>query len=140
MLHVLKPAIQERYTGYRTFVAKDELKLPEVVTESINIKLPNAKEYTLDNIKIKMKEYTEKRFKELNDKFNIYENTYNELYNKAKVTLINDGMKERDFIIYEDSINKIKKAYKDNKLMYIPDLLKYANKFENETIRPVFES
>ena len=137
MPNVLKPAIQERYTGYRTFVAKDELKLPEVVTESINIKLPNAKEYTLDNIKIKMKEYTEKRFKELNDKFNIYENTYNELYNKAKVALINGGMKERDFIIYEDSINKIKKAYKDNKLMYIPDLLKYANKFENETIRPV---
>lgn len=136
MPNVLKQAIQERYTGYRTFVAKDELKLPEVITESISIKLPNAKEYTLDNIKIKMKDYTEKRFKELNDNFLIYENKYNELYNKAKTTSIYNGMKIKDFLIYEDTIIKIKKAYKDNKLMYISDLLSYANKFEKEIISP----
>ena len=137
MPNILKPAIQERYTGYRTFVAKDELKLPEIVTESINIKLPNAKEYTLDAIKVKMKDYTEKRFKELNDNFNVYETTYNELYLKAKTNLINDGMKERDFLLYEASIIKIKAAYKDRKLMYIGDTLIYANVFENETIKSV---
>lgn len=140
MPNVLREAIQERYTGYRTFVAKDELKLPEIITENINIKLKNSKEYTLETIKEKMKVYTEKRFKELNDNFSTYEINYINLYNKAKTILINDGMKEKDFSKYEDCIAKIKKAYKERKLMFISETLVYANKFEKETISRVLNS
>lgn len=133
MPNVLKPAIQERYTGYRTFIAKDEIKLPEVVTESINIKLPNSKEYTLETITKKMIAYTEERFEYLSNNYITYENTYNDLYNKAKTVLLYED-KNMNFKIYEDAVVEIKKAYKCNKLMYIRDTLAYANKFEKEAI------
>ena len=134
MPEILKVSILERYTGYRTFVNKDELKLPETVTESINIKISNAKEYTLETIRLKMKAYTEKRFKELNDNFTTYETTYHDLYYKAKKILIQNGMLEKEFTLYEESIKKIKKAYKERKLLFISETLVYANKFEKEII------
>jgi len=137
---VLSHAITERYTSHRTKVEKKELGLKPVITKSIEIKLKNAKEYTLDSIKLKMIEYVKVRKKELLDDFDKYTHTYTTLYEKVKADMLYSGIKEEFFKEYENAIKKIIYNYKKGTLRNIPDYIAYANRFEKTEIEPRLDS
>jgi len=140
MPRVLVSSISERYTTYRTKIKKESIKLKPVITKEYPLKLKNAKEYTLDTIKDKMKAYITKRKDELTKDMLKYKKTYYDLYKKAKeLALFNKTIKEREFKEYENNIKIIIEMYQRRKLIDIPDRIKFANKFEKEIIRPLLD-
>ena len=140
MPKVLVSSISERYTTYRTKIKKESIKLKPVITKEYPLKLKNAKEYTLDTIRDKMKAYITKRKDELTKDMLKYKKTYYDLYKKAKeLALFNKTIKEREFKEYENNIKIIIEMYQRRKLMDIPDRIKFANKFENDIIRPLLD-
>jgi len=136
---VLQNSIKERYGAYRTRIKKESLKLKPVITKDLPIRLKNAKEYTLDKIREKMKVYITNRKAEILNDWDMYKNTYYTLCEEAKEKQVANGVSRKLFDEYEKNIRIIIKVYDRGGLMDIPDIIKFCNKFENEYIRPVLD-
>jgi len=134
---VLRKTIKERYNAYRVSIVKDEAVLQPVRTEEVNVKIPNGKDYTLKEISKKMKKYYDEREKELNKDYEQYENTYLNLYNKAKLICLDHKVDPKEFDIYERDVKIIRTAYRNKALPTVNENISRANKFEKDVIIPV---
>lgn len=131
---IFKQILPERFGEYSVKVKKEKLEQP--VTRYIKIKLKNGKKYTLDSIREDLRRYIEKRAEELLANFDMYKQTYEELYQKAKSIAMLDGVKEKEFRIYEEDFQAVIKLYNQNKLAFHPDIVKRVNAFEKEILLP----
>jgi hypothetical protein len=132
---VLNGAMKKRFRSGSVKIFKKDTGLGKLEETYVDVKLKNGRDYTLDNIRLRMKKYTTERVQVLTRDYPIYEATYFRLYESVKEDLIKTRqVSEKDFHKYEDDISKIKKAYERKNLMLITETLAEANKFEKEVI------
>lgn len=126
---VLKPALQERYQGYRVKVTQ---KKRDRTTTSINfkIKIPNAQEYTLKSVRLKIKKYVEERMRFIEEHKVQYEHTYTTLYEKAKNIMLTANDDLTPFTAYEEQVRHIRLMYEQGRLMEIGNVIRASNMFE----------
>jgi len=127
--------LQERYKKYSVSVKKDDIELPDLITQYLSIKLKNGDRYTLENIAKNSKEYYVNRTKELEDNYDIYLERYNRIIN-----LVIDKLPEKEYKEYVKNFKKIKVLYSKNQLMQYTDLMRDVNRFEDKTIIPLLDS
>lgn len=98
----------------------------------IRVKIPNAKEYTLDAVREEMQEFIEQRLKYYKKNFDNFEEIYNEAIDIFEDT-IETSEEKRGLAMYKTYIKTLRKGYE-------PELHKeevmYCNKFELATIMP----
>lgn len=127
--NVFKDILQERYGHYSVNVTKEGIG-EKPITQDIIVKLEDSERYTLPHIAITLRKYVSERMSEITANLVTYENKYIELYNRAKIYGINDGVKESLYTEYEDSVKLVRKYYERRQLGFYGKLLASVNHFE----------
>lgn len=136
---ILKPAIQERYGGYRVKVTQPQ-KDKKISSFNYKVKLKNGKDYTLSAVKVKIKEYVEQRTKYIEDNMDTYIETYRKLYNSAKEEAMRNGVDEKEFEDYEYQVDYVRRMYAQGRLMEAGGVIKRTNAFEKNVINGFLNS
>lgn len=116
-------------------VDKSEVIDNKPTSQTIKVKIPNGKDYTLDHVRLEMSAFITQRLKYYKDNFRQYEKIYNEGISKLKSTLATSEEK-KEFSVYKDYIDTIRSGY-DPKTMQVE--VKYCNVYEQKKILPVLE-
>lgn len=123
----LSDLLTSRYTGYSIKVKKDSIGLEEPITQYINVKLKNGDEYTLDTIRVKLKEFVSRRTSELMKLASFYHEEYQTLL-KTALDRAGSNIKPREISIYQADFERIRRARGD--IFYMGDVIKEVNAFE----------
>lgn len=126
-----KEILPEKYQNLSFKIEKKAIGLDPVIKTYLPITIKNSKEYTLDYIRTKMREYIEKRLKEIEANYSMYEETFNSVIEIAREQNFRSSTK-KDVDGYLNLIATIKNSYKKRSLMFIPHILKEANLIEAE--------
>ena len=121
--------LNNRYQKLSTKIAKESIGLKPMDTMYIKIPMDKniSNKYTLETIAKELREFMEKRLKELEDNKEHYHNEYRILYNKA-ISLNNGKISKTELLQYERNVSIIQKA---RDYTAIKDVVKYCNQFEN---------
>lgn len=123
----LSDLLTSRYTGYSIKVKKDSIGLEEPITQYINVKLKNGEDYTLDVIRVKLKEFISRRTDELTKLSGFYHEEYQELL-KTALNRAGSNIKPRELNEYQVDFERIRRANGD--IFYMGDTIKAVNAFE----------
>lgn len=133
---ILKKCMQTRYKDISVKITKEELKLEPIEYRTLNITMPNGNDYTLDNVRIKMKEFSEVRHKEIDEKLPEYKNIYKLLIDKVKATT---KVSDLEWKRYADDFIAVGYYAKQKLLRQYPDVVKRVNTFEKFNILPYLD-
>ena len=134
--YILKQCMQTRYKDISVKITKNELKLEPIEYRTLNVTINNGNDYTLENVRIKMKEFSERRTKEIDDKLPEYKNTYTTLLSKVKA---NSKVSEILWKRYSDDFVAVGYYAKRRLLQQYPDVVKRVNTFEKFNILPYLD-
>lgn len=124
-----------RYDSINTFVSKGEMKVDDSTTLMEVVKLPNAKYYTIDEIKKRMRKYGEDQAKLYESKKEEYLKEYVELRDIGIEQGLIDGITTQTIVDdYLKNIEIIRERYSENALSDIPKIIREANKFEKDVL------
>lgn len=127
---LLSQVQQLRYSGLSVKITIEKKPLNY---QTLMLKMPNGKDYTLSNVKSKMLEYGEARKKEIDENLDLYKNKYADLLKKAKSSgNIPSTLLEK----YNNDFLKVIELYNKGLLIQYPDVVKSVNNFEKEYILP----
>ena len=125
---LLKQVMQLRYNELSVKITIEKKPLNY---QTLMLKIPNGKDYTLSHVKSKMLEYGKARTAEIKDNLDKYKNTYELLLLKAKSL---NTLPESMWNSYRNDFNSVIEIYKKRLLIQYPDLVKRVNAFEKEYI------
>lgn len=132
----MEKILRERYSGYATVIEKSALKLDPINNVNIKIKVPDKElePYTLTSIRKALKEYVERRLKELDalmpEYVQLYINTRDMALEK------NRHVSKSDINTYKDYVEKIKTT-KD--LWTVKEEMEFVRKFDEREILPFLD-
>lgn len=127
--------LKERYSLYNTVVKKDSVKISNLETVNLKIKLPDEvmEPFYLSNISKRLKEYISKRLEEIKSNMDYWIDQYHILRDKGVNN--NPSMDKKEVTFYMNNIEVIRKTSPFN-FGRIKDILAYCNKYEKEQIIP----
>jgi putative SNF2 domain helicase len=128
--------LQARFGEATAVVKREVLNLEPLTTNYIDVKIPDAKRYTLKNIRVELRKYIKERTLYYIDAMPKLKEAYNSWYNYAKNKLIREGYPSSEFTTYERSRAIVIEAYEDNKLYTVKDILLKVNNFEDNVLVP----
>lgn len=126
----LADILTKRYQGASVKIEKDSIELEQPITNYVNIKLKDGDKYTLKNIRVALRDFVNKRLKEIEDASEEIVTNYTTLVEKAYGNSGNNFPLSKR-IWYEQSVHKIRENQKGCVFLF-PELLKEVNDYENE--------
>ena len=109
-------------------------KLPPKNYQTVKIKIPNGKQYTLEKVRDTIAVFIKERQKFYFDNFHIYESDFNEVIEYLKTT--SEGETEA-FNQYLETIKELKKSgYKAHDAVFI-EKIRNLNIYEKKVLRPL---
>lgn len=134
----LQDVLKERFKGYANIVEKGVLKLDPVITNIVKVDIPEKElaPFYLKNIKIKMREYCDKRRKELEEQKEYWHNLYHSLVDKA--LSVNTKVSKSNIRTYKEAVEIIRST-RSFDYKYIQKDMLFANKFEKNEILPYLD-
>ena len=128
--------LQARFGEATAVVKREVLNLEPLTTNYIDVKIPDAKRYTLKNIRVELRKYIKERTLYYIDAMPKLKEAYDSWYNYAKNKLIKEGYPSSEFTTYERNRAMVIAAYEDNKLYTVKDILLKVNNFEDNVLVP----
>ena len=115
-------------------VKEEVLDLPKKFRETVKIKIPNGKEYTLSKVKEQVEKFVTERQKFYKENKNVYEKEFEEVIDFLKDKL----KKDKTFLLYLNTINYLRKHGYNRKFDkdFVKNVAK-ANEYEKEILRPM---
>lgn len=111
---------------------KEEFRPSKPTIEDVLVKIPNGDDYTLDSVRIKMKQFIIERVAYYEKNMRLYVNLYEECLSQFSKTLHSEEEKET-FKTYCQYIRTIRKDYSP---MEHKEMVKFCNQYEIKTIVP----
>ena len=128
--------LQARFGEATAVVKREVLNLEPLTTNYIDVKIPDAKRYTLKNIKVELRKYIKEKTLYYIDAMPKLKEAYDSWYNYAKNKLITEGYPSSEFTTYERNRAIVIAAYEDNKLYTVKEILLKVNNFEDNVLVP----
>lgn len=134
-LDVIKNLIRRRLNEVVYKIEKSQLGLDEPVFNTLQIKLENGLEYTLDAIKEKIKAYVTEKSTEYKKNMDDYLKKFNDIVDETEEKLAKKDKKiSEKFQKYREDVDTIREAHDHRKLHEHKDMMASCNKFEREMI------
>jgi hypothetical protein len=102
-------------------------------SETVNVKVPNANQYTLDAIRIEMRSFIETRLKYYNSNAKTYRKAYDMCLDVFQASYVNTSERKKAFNTYKSYVALISKGF-DPKNQATE--ARYCNSYERGTIIP----
>lgn len=129
--------ILQNRMGTITFkIDKSETVGNEVISSNGYVKIPNGKDYTLDNIRGEMKRFIQERMNYYKSSKDKYAKIYNDIL-KEHSNRLENRVEKAEFEQYKKSVELIRKKYDP---VARKDDIVFANKYERYKIQPYLSS